>query len=125
MPDGFVKMYVDEDRRKPYYLVRTGPPVITAGQISAAYATTDARGMPAIGIDLKPGGVERLAETTGKCTNCSLAIVVDGKLRSAPRVEGSVTGKLIIHGHFGAPEVNVLVERLQFALSHKESPPFP
>jgi hypothetical protein len=111
--DLYAKMHMDGDASKPYYLVRTGPPALTGGQLAQAYMTTDQFGMPAVGFEFSPTGSRLFSELTAKHHGWALAIIADGVLRSAPVMEERIAGSGIIHGHFTQTEVEELVEALQ------------
>ncbi len=79
----------------PYFVKRL--PEMTGESIDVAFATTDEFGRFKINLRFTDEGAERFAEVTGTIAQESqqgglLAIVLDGKLYSAPRVSQRING---------------------------------
>jgi preprotein translocase subunit SecD len=71
---------------KSVYLVRKVA-AITGTDLANAKVTQDELGLPAVGFTLKPGGVTKFADVTGKNVGRQLAIILDNIVQSAPRIE--------------------------------------
>ena len=83
-------------------------PSKSAAAISGASATQDANGMPAVGSATPEGG-RRFAELTRANTGRQLAIVLDGRIQSAPVIENPITeGQGVIQGSFTSREASDL-----------------
>ncbi len=74
---------------KTFYLVRKVS-AITGNDLSNAKITQDELGLPAVGFTLKSGGVTKFSNVTGANVGRQLAIVLDGMVQSAPRIEGRI-----------------------------------
>ena len=82
---------------------------VSGRDIRRAIATQDGNGLPAVGFSLSPEGGRRFAEVTRKNTGRQLAIVLDGRIQSAPVIENPITeGQGVIQGSFTAREANDL-----------------
>jgi SecD/SecF fusion protein len=82
---------------------------ISGGDIRGASATQDGNGLPAVGFSLTPEGGRRFAEVTRANAGRQLAIVLDGRIQSAPVIEGAITlGQGVIQGSFTSREANDL-----------------
>jgi SecD/SecF fusion protein len=93
---------------KRYYRLHSTVEV-SGRDIRGASATQDANGLPAVGFSLTPEGGRRFAEVTRANTGRQLAIVLDGRLQSAPVIEGPITlGQGVIQGSFTSREANDL-----------------
>jgi hypothetical protein len=69
-----------------------------------------------ISINFTDDGTKRLAEVTGKHVGERLAIVIDGKLYSAPRINTPITGgKAEITGNFTKEEARDLATKINGA----------
>ena len=82
---------------------------VSGRDIRQASATEDANGMPAVGFSLTPEGGRRFAELTRGNTGRQLAIVLDGRIQSAPVIENPITqGQGVIQGSFTSREASDL-----------------
>ena len=116
VPEDYVKMYVDGDQTKEYYLVKKGEAAITGRYLAGrngAYATHDQYGAPAVGFEFGPVGANIFSHITDTYRGQALAIILDGVLREAPVIQERISGRGIIHGHFTQDEVNNIVTILQ------------
>ncbi|NPB05300.1 MAG: protein translocase subunit SecD [Aquificae bacterium] len=91
-----------------WYLVQY-PPVVTGDDLADAYPTTDEMGRPAVGFTLTPEAARRFAEFTEKNVGKPMAIVLDGRVVSAPVIRSRISDRGIITGHFTTEEVKNLV----------------
>ena len=87
-----------------YYLVRKVP-VITGRDLRTAKASTDENSQPAVAFTLNNEGARKFSKATGENVGRQLAIVLDGQIRSAPRIDSRISDSGIIHGTFTQQEV--------------------
>jgi preprotein translocase subunit SecD len=84
--------------------------------IAKAYRTQDYLGQPAVGFDFGPEGRKRFFDLTSNNVNRALAIILDGKVLSAPVIRGAIGERGIIeggHGGFTEGEVRSIVAALE------------
>ncbi|MGO9200911.1 MAG: protein translocase subunit SecD [Limisphaerales bacterium] len=101
-------------------------PELDGSSISRAMAQRDNMGRPDIEFTLNAKGAEKFAEVTREHVNQRLAIVLDGDVRSAPRIEEPIeTGSGRITGQFTYDEAldlaNVLENPLRTPLDLEAS----
>ena len=101
-------------------------PELTGSSISRAMAQRDNMGRPDIEFTLNAKGAEKFAEVTREHVNQRMAIVLDGDVRSAPRIEEPIeTGSGRITGQFTYDEAldlaNVLENPLRAPLDLEAS----
>jgi len=101
-------------------------PELTGSSISRAMAQRDNMGRPDIEFTLNAKGAEKFAEVTREHVNQRMAIVLDGDVRSAPRIEEPIeTGSGRITGQFTYEEAldlaNVLENPLRAPLDLEAS----
>ncbi len=100
------------------------PPLFSGDQIDSATATTDQAGARAVGFTLKSTGAKLFSDYTSANVDHFFAIVLDGTVISAPRIQSPITGGQGIitggTGGFTATEMNNLVTVLRYG-----SLPFP
>ena len=90
-----------------YYLVRKVPGV-TGADLRGASPTIDENNRPAVRFLLTGEGARKFGKVTGENINRLLAIILDGRVQSAPRIEGRITDEGRITGSFTSEEVNDL-----------------
>jgi preprotein translocase subunit SecD len=90
-----------------FYLVRKVP-VVTCKDLRNARPSTDENNQPAVSFTLNSEGARRFGKATGENIGRQLAIVLDGQVRSAPRIDSRITDSGIIHGSFTPQEVQDL-----------------
>jgi len=112
-PDGYVRMYVDDNPEKPFFLVKKGDPEITGRYLSRVYPTQDRWGRPAVGFEFDVRGTRKFAQVTETNLGWQLAIILDGVLKSAPTIKTRIAGPGIIEGEFTQDQVNDTVNVLQ------------
>ena len=78
--------------------------VITSWDMSDADPSRDMNGYPSVGFTLSRDGAARLGRITGENIGRLLAIVLDGQIQSAPRIEGQIFARGEITGRFTAEE---------------------
>jgi preprotein translocase subunit SecD len=80
----------NRDGTKSTYLVRKAA-AITGNDLANARVTQDEIGLPAVGFTLKSQGVAKFSKVTGENVGRQLAIVLDGMVQTAPRIEGRIS----------------------------------
>ena len=87
--------------------------LLDSSDVKNATATVGRIGQPFIDIKLTDNGSKRFAEVTRQNIGKRLAIVIDGKLYSAPRINSAITGgEAEITGAFTKAEAENLAARL-------------
>ncbi len=82
-----------------YYAVRKNVPV-SGRDLKNARVQKGQVGEPVIGFSLTAEGAPKFAELTGNNKDRQLAIVLDNKVVSAPRINGRIDGDGVIEGSF-------------------------
>jgi len=90
-----------------YYLLRRAP-VVSGSQLRNARPTLDEYNKPAVGFTLSQDGARRFAQYTGANIGRLVAIVLDGRVESAPVIESRIAGDGRIQGTFTQQEVQDL-----------------
>ena len=89
----------------PYLLLHAeGDASITQAdtwELAAAYGTPDERGFPAIGFELNAPGAQLMGKLTSGHQGEPMAIVLDGRVMSAPVIRSTITRNGIITGGSG------------------------
>jgi preprotein translocase subunit SecD len=86
-----------------YYLVQKTP-VITGRDLRNARPTLDEYNKPAVSFSLKQDGAVKFGNATGANIGRQLAIVLDKRVESAPRIDGRITDEGRISGSFTQQE---------------------
>ena len=86
-----------------YYLVRRVA-AVTGRDLRGARPTLDENNMPAISFSLNREGARKFGNVTGSNVGRQLAIILDGRVQSAPRIETRITDEGRIHGTFTSQE---------------------
>jgi hypothetical protein len=84
-------------------------------------ADNDAMGKPAIRVTLDERGAKRFAALTKASIGKNLAMIVDEKVISAPRVMAEISDSAVITGKFTEAEVQALIDALRVGMI--ETPP--
>jgi len=74
---------------------------ITGRDLKTASVQPDNYGRPAVGFALGADGAQRFGQLTGDNIGRQLAIVLDGRIQSAPNIDGRITSNGIITGGAG------------------------
>ncbi|MFO7959151.1 MAG: protein translocase subunit SecD [Candidatus Brocadiia bacterium] len=112
VPDGYVKMYIEGDQSNEFHLVKEGEPELTGEYLSDVYPTY--KGVqPVVGFQFDAIGSRRFAYVTESNIGWSLAIILDGALKSAPTIRERIAGQGVIEGQFTQQEVNDMVNVLR------------
>ncbi len=87
--------------------------VITGRDLKSASPSRGQFGQPVVQFMLTAEGAQRFGKATGENVGRGLAIVLDGKVVSAPRINSRITDSGIIEGSFTDQEVQDLVTTLR------------
>lgn len=87
--------------------------VITGRNLKRADLTSDDFGQPAVAFNLDGEGARKFGDVTAASLGRGLAIVLDGKVISAPVIEARITDRGIIRGRFTVQEVTDMVTVLR------------
>jgi preprotein translocase subunit SecD len=101
-----------EGTKEKVYLHKTAD--LTNEDIAEVKATEDDRKQPMISITLTKDGAAKMKKVTEEHRDKLLAILVDGKVISAPVIKSAIAeGKVQITGKFTKEEVDKLVKQIQ------------
>src|SRR5258708_7832225 len=87
-----------------YYLVRKAA-AVTGRDLRSARPSLDENNRPAVSFTLNSEGAARFGKVTGENIGRDLAIVLDGRVQSAPRIDRRITSDGRISGSFNQEEV--------------------
>ncbi len=90
-----------------YYLVRKVA-AVTGRDLRNARPTLDENNRPAVGFSLNQDGAAKFGRITSENIGRQLAIVLDGRVQSAPRIESRITDEGRITGNFTQEEAQDL-----------------
>ncbi|MGQ9471263.1 MAG: protein translocase subunit SecD [Candidatus Aminicenantales bacterium] len=90
-----------------YYLV-SKVAAITGKDLRTARRSTDEWNNPAVAFSLSPDGARRFEKVTSENIGKPLAIVLDGRIQSAPTIQDRISDSGIIHGRFTIEEAEDL-----------------
>jgi preprotein translocase subunit SecD len=90
-----------------YYLVRRVA-AVTGTDLRNARPTLDENNQPAVSFTLSNEGARKFGKVTGDNVGRQLAIILDGRVQSAPRIESRITSDGRITGSFTQEEVQNL-----------------
>ncbi len=90
-----------------YYLV-SKVAAITGKDLRTARRSTDEWNNPAVAFTLGPEGARRFERVTSENIGKPLAIVLDGRIQSAPTIQDRISDSGIIHGRFSIEEAEDL-----------------
>jgi preprotein translocase subunit SecD len=86
-----------------YYMVRAAA-AVTGRDLRTARPTLDENNQPAVSFTLTTDGGRKFGKITGENIGRQLAIVLDGRVQSAPRLEDRISTDGRIHGNFTQQE---------------------
>ncbi|MFN8095337.1 MAG: protein translocase subunit SecD [Vicinamibacteria bacterium] len=95
-----------------HYLVHREA-VVTGGDLKSAYPGRGDLGQPVVHFSLKPLGAQSLERTTARHVGRQLAIVLDDRVLSAPRIDGVVGAEGQIRGRFTPAEAEDMAALLR------------
>ncbi len=109
---------IGAERDGVYYLLLYDAPGLalteTMGEwsVTDAFATTDQFGRPAIGFRMDAQGGRLLGDLTGANLGNPMAVLLDGKVYTAPTLQGRITRQGQITGNFPQREINYIKRTL-------------
>ncbi len=95
-----------------YFLVRKVA-AITGNDLRSATVGLDENNRPAVMFTLKPDGARKFGQVTGQNIGRALAIILDNKIQSYPRIDGRITNDGRISGGFTQQEAADLALKLR------------
>jgi preprotein translocase subunit SecD len=95
-----------------YYLVRRVA-AVTGRDLRNARPSLDENNRPAVSFSLNNEGARKFGTVTGENIGRQLAIVLDGRVQSAPVIEGRITDEGRISGNFTQQEAGDLALKLR------------
>ena len=87
--------------------------VVTGSDFRSVRRSVDEWNNPAVSFALKSDGARRFENATGPNVGRRLAILLDGKVQSAPVINARISDQGIIQGHFTLEDANDLVIKLK------------
>ncbi len=102
----------EEAGRPTFYLVQKEA-IITGRDLKTARVGVDQFNQPAVHFSLKPYGASKFKDFTGKSIGRNLAIILDGNVVSAPRIESKISDEGQITGRFTMQEAEELSKVLR------------
>jgi preprotein translocase subunit SecD len=102
----------DEPGKPVFYLVRREA-VITGRDLKHARAGVDQNNTPDVQFTLNPAGADKFKRETGRSIGRRLAIILDGRVESAPVIQAQIATEGVITGHFTAQEADELAKVLR------------
>ena len=108
---------IEEYQGQQYLLVSNEPNEIMTADGSwgllAVYPQKDYMDKPAIGLELDQAGAEKLREITRHNIDRAMAIILDGRVLSAPTIASAIGQRALITGQFTEQEVRDMMVSLQ------------
>ena len=95
-----------------FFLVRKVA-AVTGNDLRSASVGLDENSRPAVMFSLKPDGARKFAQVTGQNVGRSLAIILDNKIQSYPRIDQRIAGDGRISGSFTQEEAADLALKLR------------
>jgi preprotein translocase subunit SecD len=95
------------DASTVFYLVRKVA-AVTGQDLRSAKPSLDENNRQAVSFSLKPEGARKFGKVTGENIGRYLAIILDNRVQSAPRIDGRISDEGRISGSFTTQEVNDL-----------------
>jgi preprotein translocase subunit SecD len=95
-----------------YFLVRKVA-AVNGSDLRSASVGLDENSRPAVMFSLKPDGARKFGQVTGSNIGRSLAIVLDDRVQSYPRIDGRITSEGRISGSFTQQEAGDLALKLR------------
>jgi SecD/SecF fusion protein len=106
--EGYELKYTQEDN-EPVLLEKQA--VLTGDTLTnaAVHFSQSEFNQPVVGLEFNTEGAKKFAEVTADNVGKRLAIVLDGKVQSAPRIKEAIpSGQAVIQGHFTAEQAQDL-----------------
>ena len=103
-----VPQYSDSSQPRQWWYVANQSAAITGRDLRMARAQVDQFGRPAVGFSLTNDGARRFESVTSENIQKRLAIVLDGRVQSAPNIQDTISDSGEITGSFTNQEANDL-----------------
>ncbi|MFA5156386.1 MAG: protein translocase subunit SecD [Candidatus Omnitrophota bacterium] len=101
VPEGYELKYAEEDNEP---MLVEAQAALTGGALSSATVRFGDMSEPVVGLQFNADGAKKFAELTAANVGRRLAIVLDGKVQSAPTIREAIpSGEAVISGRF-SPE---------------------
>ncbi len=105
LPPEYEILY-DQDER-PYLVEKKA--LLSGDAVKKAYVSFDQYNQPVVSLEFTPEGAKKFAQITGENVGRNLAIVLDGKIQSAPVIRERIpSGRAMISGSFTPTEAQDL-----------------
>jgi preprotein translocase subunit SecD len=101
---------LEPDTNHKIYLHKTVE--LTNSDIDRAEPAKDSNGNPSVEISFTKDGSKKIAKLTGENMKKTLAVLVDGKVIMAPRINAQISDRAVISGYFTKEEVANLIKGL-------------
>ncbi|MCP5108140.1 MAG: hypothetical protein GY950_32430 [bacterium] len=101
---------------KGWFVVKVVP-VIGTKDLETVSRERDGNGNPAVGFSLKSEAAEKLKAYTSANIGKQLAIMLDNRVLSAPKIAGVISKRGMVMGRFTTEEVDELVMLLKIAIN--------
>ncbi|MFP4223020.1 MAG: protein translocase subunit SecD [Phycisphaeraceae bacterium] len=88
-------------------------------------ASRDQQGFPAVAFELNPMGASLMGQLTRAHVGQPMAILLDGQVISAPRINTAISGSGIIEGRFTQQELDYLIRTLNAGAAPVELADYP
>jgi preprotein translocase subunit SecD len=87
--------------------------LLTEADVEEAEARPEGEGAPAVLLRFTPSGGDKMAEATKANKGRLLAVLVDGEVVSAPRVQSRIKREAMVSGKFTPQEVEEIAARIR------------
>jgi preprotein translocase subunit SecD len=114
VPDAMevVKGQGDQPGQPVFYLVRREA-VITGRDLKNAWMWGDENNQPQVNFSLNPAGADKFKRETGRNVGRRLAIILDGRVESAPEIRSQIGAEGRITGRYTTQEADELAKVLR------------
>ncbi|GAB4555694.1 MAG: hypothetical protein Tsb0013_18480 [Phycisphaerales bacterium] len=80
--------------------------------LAKSFTSQDQLGRPAIGFRMDARGADRLGALTGANVGRNMAILLDGRVYTAPRLRARISNQGVIEGNFSQRELQYIIQTL-------------
>lgn len=111
-------LITEEYRGAEYLLVHNWPPFVMSSEMgwglqSVSKDTKDNMGRAAVGFQFNRDGADRFSYLTSANIDQALAIIVEGKVVSAPHISTAVRSQAVITGEFTGEQLDDMIKALR------------